>query len=552
MQRMLRRLRRQASVTKIMRDIRPETIVSVAMFAAIFALLLGGCTVGPKYHRPSATAQTPPPAYKEVPNQETDEWKVAQPSDEMLHGKWWEIYNDPELNGLEEQLNANNQNIKQAFENFMEARALIGQARSQLFPTVGTAPAYQRSRTSANLRSSTSGSSSTSGGTTTTTTGSTGDTNLQSQIFSLPVDASWVPDLWGKVRNAIHQAQYNAQLSAADLENERLTEQASLAMFYFELRGQDALQRILDGTVSADRQSVELARSRYETGVDDELSLVEAQNTLQSAEAQATNLGVARAQFEHAIAMLIGTPASNFSIPAKPLDAKPPAIPVGVPSQLLERRPDIAATERNMAAANAQIGIAYAAYYPTLTLSASGGFESSKLGSLLAWPSRFWSVGPSVSETIFDAGLRHATVLQFESVYNADVANYRQTVLTAFQQVEDYLAAVKILSKQITQQQEAEQSGERFLQLSKARYETGIDPYLNVLVAQTTLLNDQQQLTSLRTQVMTASVQLIEALGGGWDVSQLPSPAQVSKKVTKSEIEGPQSQPPAGSSQSPQ
>jgi NodT family efflux transporter outer membrane factor (OMF) lipoprotein len=535
-----------------MSNVRPKTIVSAAMFAASFAFLLGGCTVGPKYHRPSATAQTPPPAYKEVPNQESDEWKVAQPSDEMLHGKWWEIYNDPELNGLEEQLNANNQNIKQAFENFMEARALIAQARSQLFPTIGTAPAYQRSRTSANLRSSTSGSNSASGGTTTTTTTGTGDTNLQSQIFSLPVEASWVPDLWGKVRNAIHQAQYNAQLSAADLENERLTEQASLAMFYFEVRGQDALQRILDGTVSADRQSVELARSRYETGVDDELSLVEAQNTLQSAEAQSTNLGVARAQFEHAIALLIGTPASNFSIPAKPLDARPPAIPVGVPSQLLERRPDIAASERNMAAANAQIGIAYAAYYPTLTLSAGGGFESSKLGNLLAWPSRFWSVGPSVSETIFDAGLRHATVLQFEAVYNADVANYRQAVLTAFQQVEDYLAAVKILSKQITQQQEAEQSGERFLQLSKARYETGIDPYLNVLVAQTTLLNDQQQLTSLRTQVMTASVQLIEALGGGWDASQLPSPAQVSKKISKSEIEAPQSQPPASPSQPPQ
>jgi NodT family efflux transporter outer membrane factor (OMF) lipoprotein len=522
-----------------MSNVRRKTAFDVGIFAVVVAVLVAGCTVGPKYHRPSATAQTPPPAYKEVPDQESDEWRVAQPQDAMLHGKWWEIYNDPELNALEDQLNINNQNIKQFFENFMEARTLIAQARSQLYPTIGTTPAYQRSRASANLRSGNGGL--TTGGTTTTTT-TTSDSNLQSQIFSLPVEASWVPDLWGKVRNTIHEAQYNAQLSAADLENERLTEQASLAMFYFELRGQDALQRIFDGTVDADRQSVELARSRYETGVDDELSLVEAQNTLQSAEASSTNLGVARAQFEHAIAVLVGTSASIFSIPVKPLDAKPPAVPVGLPSQLLERRPDIAASERNMAAANAQIGIAYAAYYPNVTLSAQGGFESSVVGSLLAWPSRFWSVGPSLSETIFDAGLRHATVLQYDAVYNADVASYRQTVLTAFQQVEDYLAAVKILSKQILQQQEAEKSGERFLELSKARYETGLDPYLNVLVAQTTLLSDQQQLTSLRTQVMTASVQLIEALGGGWDVSQLPTPAQASRKATRSEIALPQSQ----------
>jgi NodT family efflux transporter outer membrane factor (OMF) lipoprotein len=539
-------------MAKIMHKARFGSFCGAAIVTAILAVLMAGCTVGPKYHRPAATAQAPPSAYKEVPNQDSDEWKVAQPQDAMLRGKWWEIYNDSDLNALEDQLNVNNQNIKQAFENFMAARALIAQARSQLYPTLGTTPAYSRSRVSANVRNSGGSGSSSSGGTTTTTTTTTSDSNLQSQIFSLPLEASWVPDLWGKVRNTIHEAQYNAQLSAADLENERLTEQASLAMFYFELRGQDALQRILDGTVESDRQSVELARSRYETGVDDELSLVEAQNTLQSAESSSTNLGVARAQFEHAIAMLIGKSASDFSIPAKPLDIKPPAIPVGVPSQLLERRPDIAASERSMAAANAQIGIAYAAYYPNLTLSAGGGFESSRIGNLLAWPSRFWSVGPSVSETIFDAGLRHATVLQYEAVYNADVANYRQTVLTAFQQVEDYLAAVKILSNQIVQQQEAEKSGERFLELSKARYETGVDQYLNVLVAQTTLLSDQQQLTSLRTQAMTASVQLIEALGGGWDASQLPSPSQVSKKLTKSEIEAPQSQPPDQLSQPPQ
>ncbi len=445
----------------------------------------------------------------------------------MLHGKWWEIYNDAELNALEEQLNVNNQNIKQAFENFMEARTLVAQARSQLFPTIGTTPSYTRSRTSANLGSSSAGAGSGGSGTTTAP-------KLQSQIFSLPAAASWEPDLWGKVRNTIHEAQYNAQLSAADLENERLTEQASLAVFFFELRGQDALQKIFDETVEADKKSVDLSRARYETGVDDEISLVQAENALQTAQSEGTNLGIARAQFEHAIAVLIGANPSSFSIPVKPLSAAPPALPVGVPSQLLERRPDIAASERSMAAANAQIGIAVAAYYPNLTLSAEGGFESSALKNLLAWPSRFWSVGPSLSETIFDAGLRRATVQQFIALYNADVAGYRQTVLTAFQQVEDSMASVRILSKQIQQQVEAEKSAERYLQLARARYFTGVDNYLNVLVAQTTLLSDQQTLASLRTQAMTASVQLIEALGGGWDLSQLPTPAQVSEKVHES------------------
>jgi NodT family efflux transporter outer membrane factor (OMF) lipoprotein len=503
--------------------------------AGIAALFVAGCTVGPKYHTPSATPQVPPATYKESPTQfpGSDEWKVANPQDAMLRGKWWEIYNDPELNGLEEKLNVNNQNIKQAFENFMEARTLITQARSQLYPTIGTTPAYQRSRSSANLGSSSGGSS---GSTTTTTTTSGGS---QISLFSLPVAASWEPDLWGRVRNLIHENQYNAQLSAADLENEKLTEQASLAVFLFELRGQDALQKVFDETIDADKKSVELTRARYETGVDDQISLVQAQNALQSAVAEGTNLGVARAQFEHAIAVLIGTTPSSFSLPAKPLTAVPPPIPIGIPSQLLERRPDIAASERNMAAANAQIGIAVAAYYPNLTLGAQGGFESSAFRKLLDWSSRFWSVGPSVSETIFDAGLRRATVNQFYAVYNADVAGYRQTVLTAFQQVEDNLAEVRILSKQIQQQQDAEQFAERYLELAKARYYTGVDTYLNVLVAQSTLLSDQQTLASLRTQAMTASVQLIEALGGGWDRSQLPTPEQVSGKVNKSEIESP-------------
>ena len=493
--------------------------------AAVTAFAIAGCTVGPKYRQPAATAQPPAATYKESPTQfpNSGEWKVADPQDAMLRGKWWEIYNDPELNALEDQLNANNQNIKQSFENFMAARTLIAQARSQLFPTIGTTPSYSRTRSSANLSSS-SGAGFGNGGT-------------QNSLYALPFSVSWEPDLWGKVRNTIHEQQYNAQLSAADLENVRLTEQASLATFLFELRGQDALQKVFDETIDADQKSVDLTRARYETGVDDQISLVQAQNALQSAQAAGTNLGIARAQFEHAIAVLIGTTPSALSIPVKPLNAFPPAVPLGVPSQLLERRPDIAASERSMAAANAQIGIAVAAYYPTLTLSADGGFETSVFKKLLSFSSRFWSVGPSLSETLYDAGLRRAAVQQFTAVYNADVAGYRQTVLTAFQQVEDSLATERILSTQIRQQLEAEQSAERFLELAKARYYTGVDQYLNVLVAQTTLLSEQQQLATLRTQAMTASVQLIEALGGGWDLSQLPTPAQVSERVSQSKVD---------------
>ena len=488
---------------------------------AIPAGLLTGCLVGPKYHVPASVAQTAPPAaYKESPSpsQEAGDWKVAQPQDAMLRGKWWEIYGDAELNALEERLNIDNQNIKIFFENFMEARTLIAQARSQLYPTLATAPTYSRSRSSSNLTHST-----------------VANTGAESSIGSLSLDASWEPDLWGKVRNTIHEEQYNAQLSAADLENERLTEQATLAETFFEIRGQDALVKVLHDTVVADQKALDLTQSLYDAGIGDKISVVEALNTLQNAQASEINLGVARAQDEHAIAMLVGASASTFSIPVKPATAIPPAVPIGLPSQLLERRPDIAASERTMAAANAQIGVADAAFYPSLTLSATGGFESSSFKHLLDWPSRFWSVGPTVNETIFDAGLRRATVNQFVATYNADVATYRQTVLTAFQQVEDALASVRILSQQIVQQQKAEQSAELFVKLETARYETGVDPYIDVVTAQTTLLSDQQTLTSLQIQRMTASVQLIEALGGGWDRSQLPTPAQVSQKLTKDE-----------------
>ena len=488
---------------------------------ALFSLLLSGCVVGPKYHQPPP-AQPPAAVYKESPTQfpGNEGWTFAQPSDAKLRGKWWEIFNDPELNALEEQLNINNQTIKQYYENFMEARAIVREARAQYFPTLSVGPSFNRSRTSSTL------------GTIPVGTNATGTPirQLQTTVYSLPLEASWEPDLWGRIRNTVHEFQYAAQVSAADLENERLIEQASLAEFFFEIRGQDELQRIYDETVVADQKELDLARAQYETGIADQISVVEAETTLQSAEAGATNIAVARAQYEHAIATLVGRTASGFSIPVKPMTTAPPPIPVGVPSELLERRPDIAAAERTMAQANAAIGIAYAAYFPNLTLSASGGFETSAFTKWLSWPSRFWSVGTSLSETIFDAGLRRATVQQYVATYNADVAGYRQIVLTAFQQVEDGLAEVRIMSKGIQQQQQAVNSAQTFLKLEEARYETGIDPYVDVLIAQNTLLSDQLTLNNLQVQEMTSAVALIEALGGGWDRSQLPSPQQVTQK----------------------
>ena len=496
-----------------------------ALVAAGFSLVLSGCVVGPKYHPPTTPA--PAAVYKESPTQfpGTEGWTVAQPSDAKLRGKWWEIFNDPELNALEEQLNINNQNIKQFFENFMEARAVVREARAQFFPTLAAAPSVTHSQISQNLK----------GSTTVTANGTGSNFSTQSTIYSLPLEASWEPDLWGKVRNTVRQARYAAQVSAADLENERLTEQAALANYFFEIRGQDELQRLFNATVAADQKELELTQAQYQAGITTQISVVEAETALQSAQAGATNVAIARAQYEHAIAMLVGKAATGFSVPVKPMVVAPPPIPIGVPSELLERRPDVAAAERAMAAANATVGIAYAAYYPNLTLTGQAGFESSSLSQWFAWPSRFFSVGASISETIFDAGLRRATVQQYVATYNADLAAYRQTVLTAFQQVEDALAEVRILSQEINQEQQAVNYAQTYLTLEEARYETGIDPYVDVLVAQTTLIADQQTLNNLQVQEMTSAVALVEALGGGWDRSQLPSPQQVTQKAPASD-----------------
>lgn len=478
------------------------------------AWILSGCVVGPKYSRPSPTAPSTavPTAYKELTPADyksTDGWKVAQPGDAVLKGKWWEIFNDPQLNALEEKVDISNQNIASSMATYLAARAIVKEARSQYFPTVTVGPGVTNERQPI-LGNSGSGST-------------TQVTNGSFTEYTLPFDATWVPDLWGRVRNTVRANAAAAQADEADLENVRLTAHAEVAVDYYELRGQDELKQLLDSTVVAYQESLNLTKALYETGIDSDEAVAQAETQLESTQAADTNLGILRAQYEHAIAMLVGEPASTFSISQDPLKSTPPAIPYGVPSQLLERRPDIAATERLMEQANAQIGVATAAYYPTVTLSAGAGLTSTSFTNWFTWPSRFWSVGPSATETIYDGGLRHATVIQYRRQYDATVANYRESVLTAFQQVEDNLATLRILSKQIQQQDTAVASAERNLKIATDRYKLGIDPYLNVITAQTTLLSNKQSAVTLRIQQMTASVQLVEALGGGWDSSKLPS-----------------------------
>ncbi|MGA8030271.1 MAG: efflux transporter outer membrane subunit [Bryobacteraceae bacterium] len=497
-----------------LRGSRSRKVLEVAV--GILCLATSACVVGPKYSAPS-TATPAAPNYKESPINFHDEngWKVAQPQDAMLRGNWWEIFREPELNEYERQLSINNQNIKQAFENYMAARAQIREARSQYYPTAGVSAGVTLSRAG--------------GGSGVINGGST------ASQFTAPLDISWAPDLFGRVRNTVREYQSAAQVSAADLENERLLEQATLAQIYFEIRGQDALQQILDETVKADEAVVDVTQGLYDTGLDNQVSLEQARQTLESARAAATGARIARAQYEHAIATLLGKNATEFAVPERPLLTAPPAIPTGTPSQLLERRPDIAAAERQMEEANALIGIGRAAYYPNLTLSADGGFNSSSLLKWFTWPSRFFSIGPSISETIFDAGLRRATVDQYVAVYNADLAGYRQTVLAAFQQVEDYLAETRILSQQIQQAQAATDAAERAFGLEKDRYQTGLDPYVTLLTTQTALLGTRQALVNAQVQQMSSAVLLVEALGGGWEKTNLPTAAQVSEKPPESD-----------------
>jgi NodT family efflux transporter outer membrane factor (OMF) lipoprotein len=493
---------------------------SLAVGVVVLCLGVSACTVGPKYRSPSIATPTAP-NYKESPLnfQDANGWKVAQPQDAMLRGNWWEVFHEPELNDYEQQLNINNQNIKQFFQNYMAARAQIREARSQYYPSASVSAGVTYSRTGGGSLGGNTGGPTTSGG----------------SQFSAPLDISWAPDLFGRVRNTVSEFQFSAQVSAADLENERLLEQATLAQTYFEIRGQDALLQLLGETVKVDESVLEVTQGLYDTGLANQVALEQSKQTLESARAVAIGAGSARAQYEHAIATLLGKNATDFTVPSRPLVTAPPVIPTGAPSQLLERRPDIAAAERQMAQANAVIGIGYAAYYPTLTLSADGGFNSSSLLKWFSWPSRFFSIGPSISETVFDAGLRKATVDQDIAIYNADLANYRQTVLTGFQQVENYLAQTRILSEQIRQDQAATDSAQRAFELEKNRYQTGLDPYVTLLTTQTALLSTRQDLVNAQVQQMTSAVLLVEALGGGWQKADLPTVKQVSEKPPDSD-----------------
>lgn len=474
------------------------------------ALVVAGCVVGPRYNRPAV--ETPANFKEATPAQSGESWDAARPRDDTNRGKWWLVFNDAQLNGLEEKAMAANQNIAAAASNFIAARALVREARSQYYPTVGTNPAIMNSRPS----------SAQFGGLKTTSGSSAGFTLTSFNQYSLPFDASWEPDLWGKVRNVVRANTFAAQASAADLENVRLSETAELAADYYELRAQDSLKQLFDSTVAAYRETLELTRNLYKAELSSDEAVAQAEAQLKAAQAQDTNLGILRAQYEHAIAVLIGQMPAAFSISLEALPSGVPIVPPGIPADLLQRRPDIAAAERSVAAANAQIGIAKAAYYPNLTLSASGGFGTSTFASWLAWPSRFWSVGPTLAETIFDAGLRRATMEQYRATYDAQVANYRETVLTAFQQVEDNLAAIRILADDIEQQDGAVDAAQRSLNEATVRYKAGLDPYLNVINAQTVLLSDQQTAVGFREQQFTATVQLIKALGGGWDVRLTP------------------------------
>jgi len=485
-----------------------------AVICGLF-MTLTGCTVGPRYTPPALTA---PPVFKELAPQTSPDgtlWKAAQPQDAASRGKWWEIYGEPELNGLEERLNSSNQTIAQSYQNFMAARALVRQARSNYFPTVTGGPSYTRARSS----SSTGGQS-----------GGQFAPNPNSNDFNLSFDVSWEPDVWGKVRSIVRQYANQAQVSAADLANTRLSEQASLAQYYFELRGQDSLIALYEQTVEAYTKSLELTTLLDKTGIDTAQSVAQANLNLQATKSSLINLRIARAQYEHAIALLIGEPASTFSLPVHELTTAAPIIPAGVPSELLQRRPDVAAAERTMAAANAQIDVEVAAFYPSFSISGQGGLQSSTIGNWFTWPSRFFSIGPSATETFFDAGARRSTLENYKAQYEADAASYRQTVLTAFQQTEDALASQKYLAEQLPQQQAAIDAAQRYLDLANTRFRTGLDPYLDVYTAETSLLTQQQTYVSLRVSQMTSNVQLIEAIGGGWDRAQLPSEKEVARK----------------------
>jgi NodT family efflux transporter outer membrane factor (OMF) lipoprotein len=451
------------------------------------------------------------PAFKEAPPasfKEADGWKVIQPSDAQLKGDWWELFGDPQLNALEAKVDGANQTLKMADANFRAARANIGYYRAAEAPTIGVAPSISGVRDSANQPYLSK------------TIVNNGEGN-----FTFPLELDYEIDLWGRIHRQVTAVREKAQASAADLANTRLSLHAELAIDYMEVRGADAQLQLLNDTVKAYTESVSLTSDRYEGGVAPLSDLTQARTQLDTARVLETDIAVARAQYEHAIAILIGVPPAEFTMPPTPLNLnspKMPDVPGSLPSQLLERRPDIAASERQMAAANEQIGIAQAAFYPTLGLSAVAGLQGTSALNWFSWPSRFWAVGPTFKETLFDAGRRRAVKTVASANYDAAVANYRQTTLTAFQQVEDNLAALRILEVEAQQQHESTDSAEQSLDLSQTRYEGGADTYLQVITWQTAALSNERNDIDIMRRRMEASVVLIKAVGGGWNTTQLP------------------------------
>jgi NodT family efflux transporter outer membrane factor (OMF) lipoprotein len=480
--------------------------ILTSIVALLLVLLLAGCTVGPKYAKPTVPTT---PTYKEEPPgsfRESDQWQPAHPGDQTSRGDWWEIFGDSELNKLEEQIADSNQDLKVAEARFRQARAAIRFNRASQFPTISTSPSasyVKSSDFSQNFPSKVQ-------------EASTGN-------FVLPFDLSYELDLWGRVRRSVAAAREEAQATAADYSTAKLSLEAELALDYFELRSADAQKQLLDDTVKAYTDNLQLTLNRFKGGVAPRADVAQAQTQLDTTRVQDTDVTVQRAQFEHAIAILIGKPPADFSLAAVPLDNQPPGIPIGLPSGLLQRRPDIAAAERRVAEANQQIGIARAAYFPTVTLGGTAGFAGTRGSNWFTWPSGFWAVGPALAQTLFDAGRRRATSESARANYDATVATYRQTSLTAFQEVEDNVAALRILENETQQQEEAVASSKDSLQLFTNRYKGGVDTYLQVITAQTIELTNERNAIDIQRRRLDASVLLIKALGGGWNLSNLPT-----------------------------
>jgi NodT family efflux transporter outer membrane factor (OMF) lipoprotein len=483
--------------------VKQHRVFAVSSF---LTLLLSGCMVGPKYIKPTVALA---PAFKEQPPEsfkETDGWRPAQPVDQALRGNWWQIFGDSQLNALEGELTLSNQDLKVAEARLREARAMIRFNRSQEFPTISTSPSIVSERVSANEPYFPAS-----------------QANNGTGNFALPVDFSYEVDLWGRIRRTVSASKEEAQATAGELETASLSLHAELAVDYFELRSADAEKQLLDDTVKDYTESLQLTQNRFVGGAAPKSDVAQAQTQVDGARVQDTDITVTRAQYEHAIAILIGKPPAQFSIaPAPKTVLNLPAIPVGLPATLLERRPDIAAAERRMAEANDQVGIARAAFYPTLVLGAQGGFEATSIANWFTWPSRLWAVGPQMSQTLFDAGRRRAVSESATANYDGTVATYRQTTLRAFQEVEDNLAALRVLENEARQQNEATASAQETLKLFRNRYEGGVDNYLQVITAQTVALQNERNDIEIQRRRMDASVLLVKAVGGGWDTSQLP------------------------------